>query len=379
MRDLLERCRRRRPRTPTRRDPDRRARRAHRVRGARRARPARSARAATRRSWRVVAAPFALLARARRSDVAVPPRSRLARRSPARARSRATSSTRRSTCAAPTRVEQLELVLVAPGGLEVAEGENPVRRPPRQPARSASSTLRRSAATAGAPYQLGDVRLRARDRLGLVAWEGRSRRAAPLRVYPPPELLRSLVSPARHAARRRETRSRGIKGDGLEFADTRPFVRRRPAPVGQLAGDGAPWPADRQRAPPRPEHRRDRLPRLVRRRAQRRTRARSTAPCARAATLATLYLERRDRVGLVTFGGVLRWLEPAAASRSATGSSTRSSRPASSSARPGRTSNVIPARVAAAEGARARRDAAPRRARRSRRCSTCAPVGTTSR
>ena len=29
-----------------------------------------------------------------------------------------------------------------------------------------------------------------------------------------------------------------------------------------------------------------------------------------AATLAGRYLERRDRVGLVTFGGVLRWLEP---------------------------------------------------------------------
>ena len=29
-----------------------------------------------------------------------------------------------------------------------------------------------------------------------------------------------------------------------------------------------------------------------------------------AATLAGRYLERRDRVGLVTFGGILRWLEP---------------------------------------------------------------------
>ena len=29
-----------------------------------------------------------------------------------------------------------------------------------------------------------------------------------------------------------------------------------------------------------------------------------------AASLATRYLERRDRVGLVGFGGVLRWLQP---------------------------------------------------------------------
>ena len=29
-----------------------------------------------------------------------------------------------------------------------------------------------------------------------------------------------------------------------------------------------------------------------------------------AATLATRYLERRDRVGLVGFGGILRWLQP---------------------------------------------------------------------
>jgi uncharacterized protein (DUF58 family) len=29
-----------------------------------------------------------------------------------------------------------------------------------------------------------------------------------------------------------------------------------------------------------------------------------------AATLAELYLERRDRVGLVSFGGILRWIQP---------------------------------------------------------------------
>ena len=39
-------------------------------------------------------------------------------------------------------------------------------------------------------------------------------------------------------------------------------------------------------------------------------RRRSTSPSGAAATLASHYLERRDRVGLVSFGGILRWLEP---------------------------------------------------------------------
>jgi uncharacterized protein (DUF58 family) len=43
-----------------------------------------------------------------------------------------------------------------------------------------------------------------------------------------------------------------------------------------------------------------------------------------AASLAAQYLERRDRVGLVSFGGILNWLLPGAEPCSGCGSSMRS-------------------------------------------------------
>ena len=63
------------------------------------------------------------------------------------------------------------------------------------------------------------------------------------------------------------------------------------------------------------------------------------------ATLAARYLERRDRVGLVSFGGVLRWLTPGMGSTQRTGSSTRCSSRRSSSTTRGRTSRSSRARV----------------------------------
>ena len=89
--------------------------------------------------------------------------------------------------------------------------------------------------------------------------------------------------------------------------------------------------ARRQRVPPGAEHGRDPVPRQLRRGACAARREHARRRRAGHATLATQYLERRDRVGLVTFGGILRWLVPGhGASRSATGSSTRCWRPGSS-------------------------------------------------
>ena len=43
--------------------------------------------------------------------------------------------------------------------------------------------------------ELGDLRLRARGRIGMLVWEGRIRRPHRVQVYPRPELLQSLVAP----------------------------------------------------------------------------------------------------------------------------------------------------------------------------------------
>ena len=129
-----------------------------------------------------------------------------------------------------------------------------------------------------------------------------------LKAYPRPITLRRLLAPWRRR-RSRAARSRGRKGDGVEYADIRDFV-----------------PGDRVRSINwRASARRQGLV-VNERHPERNTDVvlfvDSFAECAEptgsvledavraAATLATRYLERRDRVGLVGFGGVLRWLQP---------------------------------------------------------------------
>ncbi len=72
-------------------------------------------------------------------------------------------------------------------------------------------------------YRIGDIRLRARDRLGLLTWETRLDRRTRLRVYPLPETLRAIVTPVSTQPFAGNQVSRQ-KGEGLEFADLREFA-----------------------------------------------------------------------------------------------------------------------------------------------------------
>ena len=203
-------------------------------------------------------------------------------------------------------VERLELLLVVPDGLEVAEGENPVAvRLGRDDERTLELTLRCSR---WGNYQLGELRLRARDRFGLLVWEQVVDRTRALRVYPSPQALRQLVPPmstqpftGNEVARQR--------GDGLEFADLRPF-----APGDRVRSIN--WRATARRNDlvvneRHPERNTDVIL-FLDSFAEARDAERSTLDLAvrAAATLASRYLERRDRVGIVSFGGILRWLVP---------------------------------------------------------------------
>ena len=157
-------------------------------------------------------------------------------------------------------------------------------------------------------WPVGDVRLRARDRFGLLCWEQRVDRSRPLRVYPRPEELRNLVAPARTQAALGSETAR-VRAEGLEFADTRPFVAgdrlrsvnwRASARLGELVVN--------QRHPDRNA---DVVLFLDSFTDAGEGGRGLVGPAVRAAaTLAELYLRRRDRVGLVAFGGTLRWLEP---------------------------------------------------------------------
>lgn len=203
-------------------------------------------------------------------------------------------------------VERLEVLLALPAGLETAAGENPVSvRLGREEERTLELTLR---CERWGNFELGDVYLRSRDRLGLFLWEGHVRRPHRLRVYPSPERLQRMLAPLETQAVAGNQVAR-VKGDGLEFADTRPYV-----PGDRLRSIN--WRASARRGElivneRHPERNTDVIV-FLDSFAEVRTLEESSLDrgVRAAATFAALALDRRDRVGLVTFGGVLRWLMP---------------------------------------------------------------------
>ncbi|MDQ3162629.1 MAG: hypothetical protein M3Q92_07320, partial [Actinomycetota bacterium] len=91
-------------------------------------------------------------------------------------------------------VERLELLVVLPPGLELESGENSLAvRLGWNDERTLAFSFR---CVRWGNYRLGDVKLRGRDRLGLHVWERQLLPQRSLRVYPRPETLQQLVTPA---------------------------------------------------------------------------------------------------------------------------------------------------------------------------------------
>jgi uncharacterized protein (DUF58 family) len=157
-------------------------------------------------------------------------------------------------------------------------------------------------------HTVGPLVVRARDPLGVTTWEGRLGRRLDVRAFPREQRLRQLVAPVRtqpflgaHVARAR--------GEGIEFADIRPYQvgdRVRQINWRATARRGATQVNQRH-----PEHSSD-VVLLLDTFEEARDQAGGTLDSAirAAAALAKAHLARRDRVGLVDFGGTLHWLEP---------------------------------------------------------------------
>ena len=158
-------------------------------------------------------------------------------------------------------------------------------------------------------YGVGRVYLRARDPFGVLRWEQELDRRQPLKVYPREELVRALLRPqdtqvfsGNHVARE--------KGEGIEFADLRPFVpgdRVRRVNWRASARRGQLWVN---------EHHAERNADVViflDSFAELGQPGASTLDDAlrAASSLAARYLRDKDRVGFVSFGGTLNWLLPA--------------------------------------------------------------------
>jgi uncharacterized protein (DUF58 family) len=162
-------------------------------------------------------------------------------------------------------------------------------------------------------FVVGPLLFRARDVLGIRTWEGQAGEAERLRVYPAEETLLSLVPPLETQVFVGNQVSRA-RGEGIEFADLRewqPGDRVRRVNWRATALRGSLWVNEQY-----PERNTD-VVLFLDTFAEVRAEGRSTNDRAvrAAATLARGYLQRKDRVGLVGFGGVLSWLEPETGTR----------------------------------------------------------------
>jgi uncharacterized protein (DUF58 family) len=215
----------------------------------------------------------------------------------------------RLTVSAATPVDRLELLLVVPPGMEGPDGAAGAWAVAVRLAAGEERTLTVPlACRRWGVHWLGDVHLRAHDRLRLFTWERHLDRHAPLKVFPVPEALRALVRPfetqlstGSHAAAQR--------GDGIEFADLRPFLPGdRPRSINWRATARRGSLMVNQRHPERATDVVLFLDSFL----DVRGAAGSTLDLAvgAAASLASAYLRQRDRVGLVSFGGFVQWLRP---------------------------------------------------------------------
>jgi uncharacterized protein (DUF58 family) len=212
----------------------------------------------------------------------------------------------RVTLRAAVGAERVEVLLQLPRELVVVEGDNPLQLRLAD-GEQRELTFRVRCARWGA-FRVGRVYLRAHDWFGLFRREIVLDRRQPLKVYPSEEHLRDLLRPTdtqvfsgNHVARQ--------KGEGIEFADLRQFVpgdRIRHVNWRASARRGELWVNEHHA-----ERNADVVILLVSFAEARRGDRSTLDPALRAAgTLAARYLRQKDRVGFVTFGGILNWLLP---------------------------------------------------------------------
>jgi uncharacterized protein (DUF58 family) len=203
-------------------------------------------------------------------------------------------------------LERLDLLLI-PSGLEPSPPLPPVAlRVGRGETRSIPFSLR---CTRWGAYAPGELVVRVHDALDLVQHHAPVDCRVPLRVYPTVERLRALLRPLEPQLTSGDDLARA-KGDGIEFADIRPFM-----PGDQVRRIA--WRASARRGSlhvteSHPERNTDVVLFLD-------TldtlsvdgRSGLDAAVRAAGSLASFYLRGRDRVGVVSFGGDVSWLAPA--------------------------------------------------------------------
>jgi uncharacterized protein (DUF58 family) len=213
--------------------------------------------------------------------------------------------TARIRLASGSAIDRLDVYLRLPDGVSVLDGGRATAvRLLRGETRELELRLR---ADRWGAHLLGPLHLRARDSLGLLVAEGAGARLPELRVYPRADTLQRILKP-RETQLFAGTEVARRKGEGIEFADLRPW-----APGDSMKRVN--WRASARRNDlwvneRHPERNTDVIL-FVDAFAEARNAGAGTLDLAVRATtaLADAYITRRDRVGLISFGGILRWLE----------------------------------------------------------------------
>jgi uncharacterized protein (DUF58 family) len=207
-------------------------------------------------------------------------------------------------------VARCELLLPAPPGLGVVGGHVRTLRLAAGEPRTVEFVFR---CERWGAFGVGPLLVRTRDVFGFRSWEGVAGTASAIRVYPREETLRTLIQPLETLVFAGNQVSRA-RGEGIEFANMREW---RPGDHVRRVN----WRASALRRSlwvneQHPERNTD-VVLFLDAIAEARSDDASTHDRAvrAAATLARGYLERRDRVGLIGFGGNLTWLLPQAGLR----------------------------------------------------------------
>ena len=250
-------------------------------------------------------APF-LLALAAGLALATPPRLAVAAAVDAERVLEGDEVTARVLLDAATPIDRVDVYLRLPPGMESLSATNPVSLRLRTGERR-ELAVRVRARRWGA-HVLGPAYARVSDPFGFLRWETVAETRPQVRAYPREDALRRILQPwetqvftGNEVARR--------KGEGIEFADVRAWAPGDP--VRRVN-----WRASARRGEllvneSHPERNTDVIL-FVDSFAEARQEGASTLDLAVRATaaLADAYIGRRDRVGLVGFGGILRWLVP---------------------------------------------------------------------
>jgi len=214
------------------------------------------------------------------------------------------------TLASAAGADRVDVLLPLPDELSVALGNPRAARVPAGEPHRVELAVR---CNRWGAFVLGPALVRACDRLGFHAWEASIGEPQPLRVYPKAETLHTMLAPLETQVFVGNQVAR-TRGDGVEFADLRewePGDRVRSINWRASARRGQLW-VNQQH----PERNTDVVLFLdtftdVRHG----NRGTLDATVRAAVSLAHRYLRRKDRVGVVSFGGFLSWLLPSSGTR----------------------------------------------------------------